>query len=245
MIDSALAETFHCDGWCRLGRVIDDAMLDALRREEARFRHAEPVVANTTIFRSQLADHSKIVRAAIRAPDLVAIAQRLIGPNVAHWFNQFVTKFSDGGTSRSHFPWHQDNGYAAILPATNVTIWIALDDVDERNGCVWILPRSHLDGLRPHGRASGDSWLLAVAVEGDGVPAPLRAGEAVAFSGLTLHRSKTNDTAAPRRAFFIEYVDAAASYRVDDRPVKPVTMNPATAIVAGELPWSADRPRVI
>jgi hypothetical protein len=43
---------------------------------------------------------------------------------------------------------------------------------------------------------------LKVTVEGEGVPAILRAGEAVVFTGLTLHRSKFNRTDKPRRALF-------------------------------------------
>jgi len=42
------------------------------------------------------------------------------------------------------------------------------------------------------------------------MPAILKAGEAVAFTGLTLHRSKLNHTDQPRRAFFFEYCDPAS-----------------------------------
>ena len=40
--------------------------------------------------------------------------------------------------------WHQDAPYWPVLkPETPVTAWIALDDVDESNGCMWMVPGSH------------------------------------------------------------------------------------------------------
>lgn len=46
--------------------------------------------------------------------------------------------------------------------------------------------------------------------QGDGVAAPLKAGEAVMFTGYTLHRSLANRSDRPRRAFFMQYAHADA-----------------------------------
>lgn len=234
---------YRREGFVRVGRVLDDALLTQVHSEEARIRAFEPCPPHTTVFRSQMAKHSAVVRQVITHPALVTIATQLIGPAVCHWYNQFVTKLPDGNRGKSEFPWHQDNGYVSIEPATNVTIWIALDDVDERNGCVWVMPRSHERGLLDHRSASADSWHLTLDVEGEGVPALLKAGEAVAFTGLTLHRSKLNHTEQPRRAFFIEYADPAGVYsRPRDREQNqrfPLTSAPDTWLVAGQLPWPA------
>jgi hypothetical protein len=120
---------------------------------------------------------------------------------------------------QSEFPWHQDNGYVSVEPATNVTLWIALDDVDLENGCVWVMPKSHQLGLLDHSKQSEASWFLNVPVEGDGVPAILKAGEGVAFTGLTLHRSKLNKTDRVRRGFFLEYAQADAVMSYDKSSV--------------------------
>ena len=43
--------------------------------------------------------------------------------------------------------WHQDAPLWPILaPMTEVTAWVALDDVDEENGCMSMVPGSHLWG---------------------------------------------------------------------------------------------------
>jgi ectoine hydroxylase-related dioxygenase (phytanoyl-CoA dioxygenase family) len=158
----------------------------------------------------------------------------VLGPNLAWIYTQFVTKFPDGNTGKSEFPWHQDNGYAKVLPENNMTVWIALDDVDLHNGCVWLVPGSHRSGVLPHGQKSADSWHLEVPVEGDGIPAILKAGEAVAFTGLTLHRSKLNHSDAPRRAFFMQYVDANGTIGNDN---VPVVDRPMTYVVSGEADY--------
>ncbi|SDS18519.1 phytanoyl-CoA dioxygenase family protein [Opitutus sp. GAS368] len=238
---------FRDEGYVILGRVLSDEQLEGLRGEEARFRANAQVgkdQKNQTLFFSQVGPYSQIVRqVGLEGAHLDALEQ-LIGPNLMLWYTQFVTKMPDGESGKSEFPWHQDNGYISIEPANNVTVWIALDDVDTRNGCVWVDPKSHLQGLLPHKKKSADSWFLEIKVAGDGVPAVLKAGEAVAFTGLTLHRSKLNHTDRPRRAFFFEYCDPAsvAVSLVDhsgdpaSAPRSPVIRRAGTWLARGQLP---------
>ena len=228
------------EGYVILGRVMDDATLEAMRSEEARFRPRpgmnQTSAPEVTIFRSQLCNQSEVVREFCCRGAHLPFVKQLVGPNLVIWWNQMVTKLPDAHTGKSEFPWHQDNGYVAIEPATNVTVWVALDDVDEKNGCVWVAPGSHLKGLLPHKAKNEDSWHLTVPVEGDGIPAILPAGHAVAFTGLTLHRSKLNHTDRPRRAFFMEYADAEARSSRDLKEWTPVVASPDSWLVAGQIP---------
>jgi hypothetical protein len=230
---------YNEEGWCLLGRVMDDETIEKLRIEEAKFRNRplhydDPNPNPPTLFRSQMTAYSAPVRDfGLHGPH-IPLAQQVLGPNLAWIYTQFVTKFPDANLGKSEFPWHQDNGYAKVLPENNMTIWIPLDDVDLNNGCVWVVPRSHRNGILPHGQKSADSWHLEVPVEGDGVPAILKAGEAVAFTGLTLHRSKLNHTDQPRRAFFMQYVDANGTIGNDN---VPVVDKPMVYVVSGEADY--------
>jgi hypothetical protein len=235
---------FREEGYVLLGRVLTDIDLDELRSEEARFRENAKISEaqkNQTLFFSQVCPYSEPVRRIATAGVHLGSMKQLIGPNLMLWFTQFVTKMPDGNSGKSEFPWHQDNGYIAIEPATNITVWIALDDVNTENGCVWILPRSHLKGLLSHKKKSADSWFLELKVEGEGVPAIMKAGEAVAFTGLTLHRSKLNRSSQARRAFFFEYCDpSSVAITVDAkdgaRHGTPVVKREETWVVRGEAP---------
>ena len=50
-------------------------------------------------------------------------------------------------------PPHQDGFYFKLNPCEAVTMWMALEEVDEENGCVRYVQGSHLRGMRPHGRS--------------------------------------------------------------------------------------------
>jgi phytanoyl-CoA hydroxylase len=225
--------TFRQAGFAFLGRVLDDGQIQRLREAEARLR-AIPMshdAANPlTVFRHQVAPHEPAVREVGLHGGHLPAMRSLIGPDLVWWYTQFVTKLPDGGSGKATFPWHQDNGYASVEPCTNITVWVALDDVDTDNGCVYVMPGSHLGGVLPHRRQNAESWHLSVAVDGLGVPAVMRAGEAVAFHGCTLHRSLANHTGKARRAFFMQYADAHAVHQGD---LKPLVERPHAWVVDG------------
>ncbi len=230
---------YQRDGFALLGQVLDLSEIAAIRAEEQRFRPAplrndQDALGARTLFRSQVCAYSPVIRAVATNGRHLAAVTRLIGADVALLYTQFVTKLPDADVIRGEFPWHQDLGYVAILPLERVvTVWVALDDVDEVNGCVWVQPGSHRNGLLSHQRHSEASWHLTVPVAGDGVPARLKAGEAIAFTGLTLHRSKANASASPRRGFFFEYVPVDAIVQATGRPILE---SGDTWVVRGSLP---------
>ena len=104
-------------------------------------------------------------------------------------------------------PPHQDNYYFNLKPPNVVTIWLALDDVDDENGCLRYLPRSHLRGFRPHGRSNVLGFSQGITDFGpDDEQAErkihLHPGDAVAHHGMTIHRAEPNRSQnRTRRAF--------------------------------------------
>jgi Phytanoyl-CoA dioxygenase (PhyH) len=75
---------------------------------------------------------------ALPVLDLMAqIAQAALGDTV-HLFNeQYVVKGAEQGMK---FGWHQDSGYIGYAHQPYLTCWIALDDMTEANGTVYLLP---------------------------------------------------------------------------------------------------------
>lgn len=117
---------------------------------------------------------------------------------------QFVVKGAGKGAS---FAWHQDGAYVGYDHAPYLTVWIALDDATEDNGCVYLIPRD-LDAnpdLDPHEWQDETNELNGYFGEDTGVPMVCKAGTIVAFSSLTLHRSGANTTPNPRRAYVCQY----------------------------------------
>ena len=51
-------------------------------------------------------------------------------------------------------PWHQDEAYWLDMPDKRaVSFWVALQDVNVDNGCMWFVPGSHKLPLREHWKA--------------------------------------------------------------------------------------------
>lgn len=223
------------EGWLALGRVLDDAELAALRAEEERFRlrHAYGGERNQTLFVNvQLCARSEPVRRfCTQGAQLGAVVQ-LLGPNVCFTHQQFVTKAPDTGEQRSDIPMHQDDGYGRLDPPLDLTLWVALVDTDETNGCLWIVPGSHRLGLLPHDAAGVNPVLREARTAAPAVAVPMRAGEGVAFSGLTLHGSGPNRSAAPRPGLFVRYCDPHVT--MGSEGGRRVLDDPHSWMVAGE-----------
>jgi ectoine hydroxylase-related dioxygenase (phytanoyl-CoA dioxygenase family) len=139
---------------------------------------------------------------------LLDIAGSLIGENIQLFHDQALYKPAKIGGA---VPWHQDNGYWRCQPADLVSIWIALDDADQENGCMIVIPASHVDGQVSHSRAkTGDRELPALlftdANESKAVSVPLKAGHAMVHHCLTVHQTQPNWSDRDRRAIVIHYM---------------------------------------
>jgi hypothetical protein len=119
-------------------------------------------------------------------------------------------------------PWHQDFSYTemphapagAHIPADEVVqFWLALDDVDEENGCMHFVPGAHRRPMLEHyvagGPADYSQRLLAIRDPekildlGSAVACPLRAGGATVHNYGTPHYTSGNRTRDRRRRAYI------------------------------------------
>ena len=136
------------------------------------------------------------------------IAQMLDAKEVRLWHDQIQYKpKSTGGTNM----WHQDWPYWPILSEPHqVTAWLALDDVDEENGCMSMVPGSHKWGNANHVfHKMEDFHDLPESYEGNAVKAvscPVKKGHVHFHHGLTWHGSPANKSGRPRRAIAFHYM---------------------------------------
>jgi ectoine hydroxylase-related dioxygenase (phytanoyl-CoA dioxygenase family) len=133
-------------------------------------------------------------------PEILELVQGYMGtPNIRLYHDQALFKPPLHG---DEVPWHQDNGYWKLEPANAVSLWIALDDADEANGCMRFVPGSHKAGEVGHQRAGQYiAQLKADADESLAVAVPLPAGSGVFHHCRTLHNTKPNHTPRQRRAW--------------------------------------------
>jgi len=116
--------------------------------------------------------------------------------------------------------WHQDGSYLISDPATVVGIWIAVEDANRDNGCLWVQPGGHRSPLREiyHvdwdagegtlGKLDDTPWPgadEAIAVE---VPA----GSMVIFHDHMPHYSSQNLSEHSRHAFTLHVAEKSANW---------------------------------
>ena len=151
---------------------------------------------------------SPALTAVAAGPRWAPIVLPLLGTGDARlYWEQAVAKPPQ---ARTELPWHQDNGYTPLLPEEYVTCWLALDDADVENGCLWVIPGSHRRGTVRHHNGAGPFRVGHDGPAADGVPVPVRRGSVLVFSSLLMHRSGPNTTDRPRRAWIIQYCGAEA-----------------------------------
>mmetsp|Transcript_62444 Transcript_62444/g.123425 ORF Transcript_62444/g.123425 Transcript_62444/m.123425 type:complete len:322 (-) Transcript_62444:100-1065(-) len=155
----------------------------------------------------------------------LALAQALLGPDMVFDFDMLIYK---GPGQDNPFPWHQDAGYwksgmrGIEFPDTRSTsIWVALDDADEQNGCMWMVPGSHKENvvydhvpvkqghhtIHTGGKVDARAQVL---IDTRQRSYPIVAGGAVLNTGLTLHFTGGNlSPDRPRRAYIANFRPAA------------------------------------
>lgn len=157
---------------------------------------------------SLISEHAKRLEADERILNLV---EELVQPGVAVHSSKLVTKLP---LANDICHWHQDDAYFGTPGRSRCSVWIPLQDTDTRNGCLWVVPASHRQGLLEHGRKEWGVCRLALnedAVDlARAVPLPAKAGSLVIFHSQVWHHSRNNETNQIRRAFIVTYQEATA-----------------------------------
>lgn len=142
----------------------------------------------------------------------VKLAETLLGGAVVgknlQWFNK------PPGASLPTPP-HQDGYYFMLEPNEAVTMWLALDEVDEANGCVRYVSGSHRRGLQLHARTDTLGFSQGIADYNDEdrrreAVMIAKPGDLLAHHALTIHRADANTSNRTRRALGFIYYSAAA-----------------------------------
>ena len=133
------------------------------------------------------------LRPFVFGPTMAAICRAVLGSEAYLFWEQYVIKAADPDTT---FAWHQDSGYVHEDHEPYLTCWIALDDVTEENGSVYLLPYSR-SGIRSyvrHIRAADTGDQVCYFGADPGMPVIVPAGSIVCFSSTVIHRSGANLT---------------------------------------------------
>ena len=166
------------------------------------------------------------------------MARQLSGVEKLRFFHDHALLKMPGDSKET--PWHQDLPYWPFHERRALSIWIALDDVDETNGCLTFIPGSHKVGkLKGISLTKPEDIFKYVQNTGikeqHPVRTPLKAGSCTFHNGLTFHYAHSNTTQRPRRAYAIIYVPDGTVYTGKDHVVTDGTGLQAGQPLAGGL----------
>jgi hypothetical protein len=159
----------------------------------------------------------------VRHPTFVDVCARQYGPHVpVSIFRAMVMNKPAGQGTR--LPWHQDGGAVWALDRDPlVTIWLALDAATAENGCLEIVPGSHLLGLLSwYGSTVTDDVVAEHCGSDKVMELPVEAGHAVLMHNWLLHRSGVNPSPSPRRAFTCCYMDGRTRNQLTGDTFPPI-----------------------
>jgi phytanoyl-CoA hydroxylase len=147
---------------------------------------------------------------ALLESDLPDVIRQLIGVRPVFESDQIFFKPPRHGSVKHY---HQDNAYFLMEPADHViTGWIALDDVDEANGCLRYISGSHRGPILPAKPVPGhehdlmpDASLIDLSRE---ELAPVKRGGVVFHHSQVLHGSGANTSDRWRRGFATHWIAA-------------------------------------
>jgi ectoine hydroxylase-related dioxygenase (phytanoyl-CoA dioxygenase family) len=244
-------------------RVYSDAEADALReRMHAIIEGRSP--GRPELLRNLSGSEERVViqivnaweadplfREHTRQPAICEMVSQLIGhPVLRVWHDQVQYKPPHVGGPTT---WHQDHPYWPIIqPADLVSAWVALDDADLENGCMWMVPCSHRWGPHKGGTIGTDEETFAplpdmsLVPRGEEVrpvPCEVKKGQVMFHHCLTWHGSPRNRSERGRPAIAVHYMPGYTRYEPSRTHVmeQRVTVPPGEVLAGEHFPtvWDA------
>ena len=162
----------------------------------------------------------------LRAGEVLDLVEQLIGPNIVLWTSHFISKEPQQGRAT---PWHEDSTYWKewLDPMDKiVTIWLAIDPTDRENGCMKVIPGSHLWGgfseyesVEDVARNTFDTQIKAGQFdEGKAVYFELEPNQCSLHDGRMIHGADANTSTRRRTAYTMRYMASSTKFFAEKLP---------------------------
>ena len=130
----------------------------------------------------------------------------IIGPDILCWATAILSKAPHDPKA---VPWHQDAGFWSLTPARTVTVWLAIDDVDDANSAMRFIPGTHDKGLLNMQSTGAEAVFhketAGAAAMGDPFTNSLKAGQISLHADMLVHGSEPNHSALRRCGLTLRY----------------------------------------
>ncbi|MEM7031537.1 MAG: phytanoyl-CoA dioxygenase family protein [Chloroflexota bacterium] len=212
-LNTSQAEHYKRDGYFSGIPIADQA---EAKRYRQQFDELETKVGRETAQIGLVDYHfqEKFIWELATHPRILDGIEAVIGPNILLLATHFFCKYGEDGRQEKFVAWHQDVTFWGLEPPLAVTAWYAVDDADQENGCMRVIPGTQVNGIQEHGKADQDGNLLSInqevpvteADEARAVDIVLKAGEMSIHDGTLIHGSLPNQSDRRRCGLTLRYV---------------------------------------
>ena len=112
--------------------------------------------------------------------------------------------------------WHLDTPYWSFTTKDALSIWVALDDVTQDNGCLYFMPGTHKETTFENPGITADMASIfnfyPQLVGREAIPAAMKAGSCSFHNGLAVHAAGANMTPYRRRAMTCAYMPDGSTF---------------------------------
>jgi ectoine hydroxylase-related dioxygenase (phytanoyl-CoA dioxygenase family) len=196
--------------------------LDALIRDNPGVRPEKLVSAHVEGDNGEGVRGSRQFLDLAMDPEIVELVSGVIGEDVILWGCHVFCKPPAEGFET---PWHQDGHYWPIRPLANCTVWVALEESTVENGCLRVIPRSHVGQvLHPHLHEDRTDLTLNQRMadgtfdEATVVDLELQPGQMSLHDVYMIHGAKANTSTKRRTGVALRYMPATSVFERDLRP---------------------------
>lgn len=216
MLTSDQVAEYHEKGYVVPDYRLSEETLESIRRDHDRLLAAHPDFRDNC---SALLSYDMAFLNYARDPNILDMAEQVIGPDIALWNMSFFAKPAHNGKKT---PYHQDGEYWPIRPLATCTVWIAVDDATVENGCLKLIPGSHKDKrLMAHEQRNDPELTLQQELlpkefdESAAENLVLEAGQMSLHDIYLAHGSEINTSDKPRRGMTLRLMPTTSVYNRD------------------------------
>ena len=230
-ISDKLIKNYHDYGWVKIKnfigrkdvlivkRMINNFIKKNIKKNSKIIRHINFVeskdnknLKNLNSFH-QLADSPWINNFA-KKKRILSVVEKFLGKKPKYKASELFAKPAKTGLPS---PVHQDNYYWSVKGSNALTIWIALDESNKKNGGVYYYQGSHKYGILEHkpSYAKGSSQTVKkinFLKKFKKVCPSLKKGDALIHHCLVVHGSNKNKSSKNRKGWTLQYKDKRSRY---------------------------------
>ena len=223
-LDTNIYEKYRERGWAVVEGVFADEEMDRIHELATRICDEDLAERSDQAYFADRTDDGELkprkldlpflrhadFRAFTMDERLRSLVEQFIGKPPLLLQDQIFMKPPRFGSAK---PYHQDNAYFLLHPDNEaITAWVALDDVDEANGCLRYIEGSHRGPIVEHLPKPGEPFNLSPAQEDIDLsreaPACVGKGGIVFHHSKALHTSHRNASDRWRRAYATHWASA-------------------------------------